>query len=292
MLKNKVVSLLILFIFFLEISLFNVSYAIEAISVPETDINLKFENLTRGCKVYVLIPCELLNYNMSEFIKNNKDNSYEIEAKEAEKLQSFLDKEDYSGYVKYFKEVGFNQDVENEFELRHYCFAMGKEDNSIEDYEYNNSKYVKISINLDKNNQFKIIFKDYLSNYDISNVKFMIDEYGTITYIDVSNYPLGVNPEKNNIKEVNITYSYYESNEYDSIEKATRITYLVILIILILVVLFIIFKIIKHKKKKKQEIEDRKFWKKKLTKEEIKAQKRKKKQEKRMEKLNKRRNRS
>lgn len=193
------------------------------------------------------------------------------------------------GYVKYFKEIGFNQKVKNRFELRHYCFAMGGEENEVVgEYEYNNSKYVQISIKLDEENQFKLVMKDYLADYDASNIKFMIDEYGSITYINVSDYIFNTNSEKSNVKEANINYSYYETDEYEDIEKATKITYIILYIILAIILLIIILKLIKKHKQKKQEVEDRKFWKKKLTKEEIKEQKKKLKEERKLEKTNKR----
>lgn len=288
MLNKKIIALIISIIIIFCITCNNV-WAIEAITVPETDINLKIENLTRGSKVYILIPNELLKYNMEKFISNNRNNPYEIEAKEAEELQKFLDKEDYVGYVNYFKEVGFNQKVENRFELRHYCFAMGGEEiEVVGEYEYNDSKYVQVSINLDNENQFKLVMKDYLATYDVSNIKFMIDEYGTITYINVSDYSLNTNPEKSNIKESNIVYSYYENEEYESIENATAITYMIIYLILATILLIILIKLLQKHKEKKQEIEDRKFWKKKFTKEEIKAEKQKLREQKKLDKLNKR----
>lgn len=291
MLKRKIIDLIISIIISLGI-ICNSSFAIEAISVPEVDINLKIENLTRGCNLYILIPEELLKYNMEKFISNNKDNPYIVEAQEAQKLQEFLDKEDYIGYVNYFKEIGFNQKVDNRFELRHYCFAMGNEEETevVGEYEYNDSKYVQISIKLNNENQFKIVMKDYLVNYDASNIKFMIDEYGSFTYINVSDYGFNANPENSNIKESNIEYTYYESGEFESIENATRISYIIIYIILAIILLIIIIKLVKKHKEDKQEIEDRKFWKKKLTKEEKKNEKRKLRAQKRLDNLNKRRN--
>ena len=287
--QKKKIVILAISIFFVLVIICKPVFAIEAITVPEIDINLKIENLTRGCKTYVLIPEDLLRYNMEKFISNNKGNPYLIEAEEADKLQEFLDKNDYVGYVNYFKEIGFNQEVHNRFELRHYCFAMGHEETDvIGEFEHENQKYVQISINLDQENQFKIVMKDYLINFDPSKIKFMIDEYGTITYINVSDYSFLQNPEKSNITETNIVYSYLDSGEYDSIESAIKITYIILIIILVVIILTIIILLIKRYRKKKKEIEDRKFWKKKLTKEEKKNEKRKLKAQKRLEKLNKR----
>lgn len=288
MLRNKIIVSIVFLITIFEFIMINNSFATEAITVPETDINLKIENLISGCEVYILIPDELLKYNMTEFINYNTDNPYDLEDQEADKLREFLEKEDYVGYVEYFKELGFNQKVENRFELRHYCFAMGDEESDIiGDYEYNDVKYVQVSINLDDENQFQVVLKDYLASYDISDIKFMIDEYGTLTYINVGDYEITTNSEKTNIREANVTYSYCDIDEYNSTENAIKLTYLIIFIILILVLIFIITIIVKYYKAKKQEIEDRKFWKKKLTKDEIKAQKKKEKQEKKMKKINK-----
>lgn len=256
-------------------------WAIEAIAVPEVDINLKIENLTRGCKLYILIPENLLRYNMEKFISNNKDNPYLVQAEEADELQEFLNKNDYVGYVNYFKEIGFNQKVNNRFELRHYCFAMGQEETEvIGEYEHDGQKYVQISIKLNEENQFKLVMKDYLVNFDPSGIKFMIDEYGSITYIKVKDYSFSQNLEKSNITEANINYSYIDNSEYNSIENATKITYIILYIILLIIILVIIFLIIKKYKAKKQEVEDRKFWKKKLSKEEMKEEKRKLKEQK------------
>lgn len=101
MLKKEIIAIVFFFVIILEIISNNV-FAIEAITVPETDINLKIENLTRGCKIYVLIPNELLRFNMEKFISYNKNNSYEIEAQEADELEKYLDKEDYVRICKIF----------------------------------------------------------------------------------------------------------------------------------------------------------------------------------------------
>lgn len=88
--KNIIVVLLLAIILFS-----NTSYAIDAITVPEIDINLTIENITRGSKTYVLLPIELLRYNMEKFISNNKNNPYLMEAEEADDLQEFLNKQDF-----------------------------------------------------------------------------------------------------------------------------------------------------------------------------------------------------
>ena len=156
-----------------------------SIQVPETNINLKINNLTRGCNVYILLSENLLRYNMEKFINNNLDNPHEIEAKEAQKVKNFLDKNDYLGYIEYYKETGF--DVKsNQIELRHYCFCLGNSE-VIGYLDYNEVKYVQIKINLNENNEFKAILKDYFTRYDIRDTKFLIDEYGSKTYIDLNN---------------------------------------------------------------------------------------------------------
>ena len=266
--------------------IFNVSFGIEAITVPEDNINLKIENLTRGCNVYLLLSENLLKYNMEKFISNNTNNPYSIQAEEAEDLRAFLANNDYVGYVNYFKELGFNQEKTNEVEVRHYCIAMGEAE-VIGEIIYNNLKYDQIKINLNENNEFKVIFKDYLVDYNTLDTMFMIDEYGSITYITTDNSGYVTNAEKNNIRECNITHTYCSTDEFNSIENTTNIIYLIIFIILLILAIVILILLIKRYRNKKQEIEDRKFWKKKLTKEEKKNLKRKQRLQKRMERLNK-----
>lgn len=261
------------------------TFAIEAIQVPENDINLKIENLTRGSEVYVLLPETLLRYNMEKYINNNLNNSYQIEAEKAHDVQDFLNENDFVGYVNFYKEEGFNQEENNQIELRHYCFALGDSE-VIGQIDYNNLKYVQIKINLGNENNFKIVLKDYLAEYNSTDIKFMIDEYGSKTYIDMPQTGYVQNLENQNIKECNINYSYMETNEYNSIEKATKITYIIIYIILIIIVIIIIILLIKRHLKKKKELEERKFWKKKLTKEEKKEEKKKQKEEKRKNRKN------
>lgn len=257
----------------------------EAITVPEKNINLKIENLTRGAEVYLLLPEALLRHNMEKFVNNNLENPYAIQAQVAREIKEFMDNNDYIGYVQYFIETGFEVEP-NEMELRHYCFCFGKSE--LIDYrEYNHTRYIQIKLHLNENNEFKLIFKDYLERYDCSGIKFMIDEYGTYSYIDVSSYPLTTNSEKSNISEYNINYEFKNSEDYESIENATRITYLIIYIILIILALIVLIILIKKHIKKKEEIEARKFWKKKLTKEEKKAEKKKLKEEKKEAKKNK-----
>lgn len=195
------------------------------------------------------------------------------------------------GYVEYFKELGFNQKVENRFELRHYCFAMGhNESDVIGELELNGAKYVQIQMCLSDENEFKLVMKDYLVSYDVSQIKFMIDEYGSKTYINVSDYTRGVNPEKSNISEYNIIYKYIADDEYSSIENTINFIYWLLFLILIIFIIVIVYIILKQRQNKKEEVEERKFWKKKLTKEEKKIEKKKQKNQKRLEKLNKRKN--
>lgn len=257
----------------------------EAIRVPETNINLKIENLTRGAKVYLLLSENMIRHNMQKFVDNNLENPYVVEAKEAAKIKSFLDKSDYLGYIEYFREAGFEVE-NNEIELRHYCFCLGNA-NVIGYMNYNKVQYVQIEINLNDSNEFKLILKDYLANYDSRDTKFMIDEYGSKTYIELENVPLTQNPEASNITDCNVKHEYTNKEDYESIENSIKITYLIIYIILIIIALIILITLIKRHIKKKEEIEARKFWKKKLTKEEKKEEKKRLKEERKESKKNK-----
>lgn len=278
MLKNFIFKIIIFFLIIL--SFVNYSYGIEAITVPETDVNLRIVNLTTGCKVYILIPTEMLKYNLEKFINNNLDNPYELEDEEAKDLQKLLEKEDYIGYLNYFKEIGFNV-ADNEMELRHYSFCLGRAE--IEDYqEYEGNKYIRIRIYPNYNNEFKLILKDYLNNIDPKNTKFMIDEFNIKTYINVSDYEFITNELHPNIKECNINYTYYTTEDYNAIERNIKIAYWIINIIILILIIITIILIKRHRKKKKEEIEERKFWKKKLTKEELEEKKKKEKEEKKL----------
>ena len=143
----------------------------DSIKVPEININLKIENLTKGCKTYVLLSEDLLKYNMNKFIENNLENPYIVQAQEARTLKKFLDSKDYFGYVEYFNESGFNVE-KNEIELRHYCFCLGKS-KIIGLHEYNGTNYVQIEMHPNDNNEFK-------SNYNrVKNTKLLlIDDLG------------------------------------------------------------------------------------------------------------------
>jgi hypothetical protein len=257
---------------------FSIITKVFGIEVPEKDINLKIENLTRGCDVYLLLPENLIKYNMEKFISNNKDNEFSVEAEEAEKIEEYLDNNDYLGYINYFLEIGFEVES-NEIELRHYCFCFGNA-KIIGYYEYNNTNYIQVKINLNDENEFKLIMKDYLVNYDARDIKFMINEYNSITYIDLDDRQFTTNSEKSNITECNIVYNFYSNEDYNEIENSIKITYLIIYIILIIIILIILRKLINKHKIQKEEIESRKFWKKKLTKEEKKEEKEKLKQQK------------
>lgn len=281
MYKKIVSSILVCLILVIGVIL-NISYAteanitndtnskfhkVEALSIPEKDINLKIENLAPGARVYLLLPDELFNYNLEKFINNNINNDYDVEKRKAEDLKKFYDEKDYIGYIEYFKELGFDIN-ENEIELRHYCFSINETTEIIGYENYNDTKYIKLNISLNKNNEFKLIMKDYLLNYDCSKIKFLIDEYGTKTYISVSDYPFAVNSEKNSINECNINYQFYSTEDYEAINRSIFIAYAIIFIIIFLTVLCIIIYEIKKHQKHKKEIEERLFWKKKPTKEE------------------------
>lgn len=248
----------------------------EALKVPEINVNLKIENLTRGCKVYLLLSENLIRYNMQKFVDNNLENPYAIQAQEARTIKEFLDSSDYLGYIEHLREAGFEVD-ENEIELRHYCFCLG--DSEVVGYiNHNKVQYIQIAIELNDENEFKLIMKDYLTKYDIRDTKFMIDEYGSITYIDLENIQYSVNPEQTNITECNINHTFINTQDFESIEMATKVTYLIIYVILMILALVILVILVKRHIKKKQEIEERKFWKKKLTKEEKKEEKKQQKE--------------
>lgn len=278
MIKKRFLSIIILTIIFISI----ITSSVFAIDIPERDINLKIENLTRGCIVYMLLPEDLFNYNMQKFVDNNLVNDFATEQRKAEKIKGYLDSKDYLGYIEYFKNEGY-ECADNAIEIRHYCICLGKSELQ-DSIEYNGKNYIKIKLNLNDNNEFKLIMKDYLTKYENRDVVFLIDEYGSETYFDLGSSEFKVNPENPNITECNVTYTFYSKEDYDSIEKTTQIAYLIIYIILIIITLIILISIIKNHKKKKEEIEARKFWKKKLTKEEIKEEKRKKKEEKKNKK--------
>lgn len=282
--KKKIINIILTIIIMLS----SVSYATEvnlntetdskfhntnSIQVPEIDINLKIENLTRGCKVYLLLSENLIRYNMQKFVDNNLENDYDMQANIARTIKGYLDNSDYLGYFEYMRKAGFEVE-ENEIELRHYCFCLGNFE--VVGYtNYNNTQYIQIAIELNDNSEFKVIMKDYLTRYEIRDTKFMIDEYGSVSYIDLENIALTTNQEKSNITECNVTHTFVKTEDYESIEKATNIAYLIIYILLIILALIVLTILVKRHFRKKQEIEDRKFWKKKLTKEEMKETKKK-----------------
>ena len=283
MLKKILLTITIFFI--VLIGILNNCYAIDALTFPETDVNLRIANINKSCNVYFLLPTEMLKYNMEKFISNNLDNSYDREKSVAEKLQGFLDKEDYLGYFDYFKELGFEVE-DNEIEIRHFSIGIGKSE--VQDYEeIDGQKYVRIKIYLNYNNEFKLILKDYLKDYDPRDSKIIIEEYGEKTDINLRNYELTTNELHPNITECNATYEYNPSVDYDEVQKTAKIVYWILNIIMLIIAIIVFRSIRKYKKAKKQEVEDRKFWKKKYTKEELKEQKKKEKEEKKANKKNK-----
>lgn len=256
MLKKKLLTVLMVF----AILFSTFTNYVKAIEVPEKNINLKIENLTRGCTVYALIPEALLEYNMTKFVNNNIDNSYEVERIKAEKIRDFQTNKDYEGYVKYFLELGFTCGA-HELELRHYCFCFGES----EEYEFteiDGQRYLKIKLSLADNNTFKIILKDYFMNYNIDGIKFMIDEYGTMSYVTLDNIPATRSRETQHITEYNILHEYVTKEDFESIERTIDLTYLIIYIILALILIFIVTYTIKRWYGIKEEKEMRKFWKK------------------------------
>lgn len=267
----KVISLILIIISILSIATF-------AITIPEKDINLKIENLTMGCEVYLLLPEDLLKYNMENFISNNKDNPYTLEAEKAALIEQYLNEADYLGYIEYFKELGY-QINHNEIVIRHYCMCLG--DREVIGYlEYNGNNYVQIKINLNDQNEFKLIIKDYLVEYDATDVKFLIDEYGTQTYIDLSDKTFVQNAEDASISECNVTFEFYTTEDYGEIQRTIDLAHIILIILFIIAVVIVYFALRKKHKKKKEEKAARRFWEKKLSKEEIKAEKKKIKEEK------------
>lgn len=247
-------------------------HPMNAIQVPERDINLRINNLTRDARVYLYIPTEMLRYNMEKFLNNNLNNDFLIEAWEADDIKELLDNEKFIEYVKYLKTFGFKKDS-NEIELRHYSFCLDSVE-LLDDYvEYNGNKYVSMKIFPNEDNEFRIITKDYFANYNSNNIKFMIDEYGVETYIDLTNYSFTTNPNSTNITEMNIDYDFQSAVDPDEIERTIKTVYLIIYIILVIFLIIILSALIRHHIKKKEELEERKFWKKKLTKEEKKRKK-------------------
>lgn len=282
MIKSKILKIILLIL--IVISILNISSL--AISIPEKDINLKIENLTQGCTAYLLLPESLLKFNMERFIDNNKNNPYSLEAEKATKIEKYLKDEDYLGYINFFKELGYPI-AYNEIELRHYCFCLGDRE-VIGEYEYNENKYIQIKINLNDQNQFKLITKDYLVGYDLKDIKFLIDEYGTKTYIDLSDKNFTTNnTENSNITECNINYEFYSTEDFGEIQRAIDLAHIILIILFIISVVIVYFALRKRRIAKKEEKAARRFWEKKLTKEEKIAEKKKLKEEKKLAKKNK-----
>lgn len=276
--KNKVFKIILL----VPIIIFILSISIFAITIPEKDINLKIENLTAGCKVYLLLPENLLKYNMERYISNNKDNPYTLEAEKSDLIEDYLNEGDYLGYIEYFKELGY-QISYNEIVIRHYCMCLG--DREVVGYlEYNGNNYVQIKINLNDQNEFKLIMKDYLLEYDATDVKFLIDEYGTETYIDLSDKTFTTNAEDASINECNVTFEFYTTEDYGEIQRAIDLAHIILIILFIIAVVIVYFALRKKHKEKKEEKAARRFWEKKLTKEEKKSEKKKLKEEKKQAK--------
>ena len=255
MLKKKFLTVVIIALMLLGIFV-NPTYAVD---VPEKNINLKIENLTRGCTVYALIPESLLKYNMNKFVDNNINNSYEAERLKAVQVKKYMDDKDYEGYVDYFLELGFTCGA-NEIELRHYCFCFGAS-TEYEFVEVKDVNYLKIKLHLSDIDTFKIILKDYFVNTNTSGIQFMIDEYGTVTYISQDGIPGLRSNETPHILEYNVLYEHTSKEDFESMERTINLTYFIIFFILFLIVLFIVIFAIKKWRAEKKEKEMRKFWK-------------------------------
>lgn len=272
--RNKILKIILLMI----ITIFVLNISIFGITIPEKDINLKIENLTLGCNVYLLLPEDLLKYNMEGFISNNTNNPYTLEEQKATKIEKYLNKSDFIGYIDYFKELGY-QVAYNEIVIRHYCICLGNAE-VVGELEYNGKNYIQIKIALNEQNEFKLIMKDYLLEYNATDVKFLIDEYGNKTYIDLSDKSFVTNTEDASITECNVNFEFYTTEDYGEIQRAIDLAYIILIILFIIAVVIVYFALRKRHKAKKEEKAARRFWEKPLTKEEKKAEKKKLKEEK------------
>lgn len=263
-------------------------HKLESIQVPESNINFKISNINRGCNVYILLSENLIQYNLDRYLSNNYENDFLTEAKKASQIKEFSDKKDYLGYIEFLKEFGFETDEENEIELRHYCFCIGEQHEIVGYFEHNGRKYIQIKLHLNNDNEFKLILKDYLVNYNSLDTKFLIEEYGTETFIDLEN--IGFTNSGEGLKVCNVNFEYQPKEDLEEIEEATQLAYLIINIIVVILILICLILLIRRAIKKKREKEERKFWKKKLTKEEKKEQKQQIKELKKKNRKNKKKN--
>lgn len=279
MLKKKLSIAIIMFLIVLILFVGNVS---NAIMVPTRSINLEIENIYRGCFVYAFIPVELVDYNMQKFIENNIENDFLTEKEKAEKVQSYYDKKDYLGYLEYYSELGYDCG-DNTAEFRHYCMCLREVE--VMDYiEYNGNTYIQMKLKLSDDNKFTFVFKDYLLNYDVRNIVFLIDEYGTKTYIELNQYNYENVPNQASSNAINIKYLYQAQEDAEEIERITNITYAILFCIFVIIIIILIILNIKHDKKIQAEEQARRFWEKPLTKEEKKALKEEKKKQKKEKK--------
>lgn len=258
--KNKILKLFAFMLIMFSIILSTAS-SVNAIPIPEKRINIEVINLTPGIETYLLIPEDLLEYNMKKFVDNNINNDYLVQQQKAQEIKKFLDTKNYEGYVEYLQKDSYAIDP-SQIEIRHYCMCLG-DCEIVGKTGYKGVNYLQVKIHFDLNNKFRVSLKDYLTEYDCSKIKIMIDEYGSYTYIDVSEAEFRKKPDNPVITENNIRYTFTPKEDYGKIKRNINITYFIIWTIVILVTLFIIKKIIKVRKAKAQEIEDRKFWKKK-----------------------------
>jgi len=275
MLKRKLSIVIIMFLLVSILLGVNVS---NAIMVPSRSIKLELENIYRGCFVYAYIPVELVDYNMQKFIDNNIENDFLTEKEKAEKVKTYYDKKDYIGYLKYYDELGYDCG-DNTAEFRHYCMCLREVE--VGDYiEYNGNTYIPMKLKLSDDNKFTLVFKDYLLNYDVRNIIFLVDEYGTKTYITLDQYNYENVPGEGSSDAINIKYLYQTQEDAEEIEKITNVTYMALFGIFVIIIIILIILNIKHDKKIKAEEQARRFWEKPLTKEEKKALKEEKKKQK------------
>lgn len=257
--KNRILKL---FAFMLIMfSIISTTSVVNAIPIPEKRINIEVVNLTKGVEAYLLIPEDLLEFNMKKFVDNNINNDYIVQQQKAQEIKKFLDSKDYQGYIEYLQKDSYAIDP-SQIEIRHYCMCLG-DCEIIGKTGYKGVNYLQVKIHFDLNNKFRISLKDYLTEYDCSKIKIMLDEFGSYTYIDVSESEFRKKPDNPVIIENNIKYTFTPKEDYGKIQRNINITYFIIWAIVILVCIYIIKKIIDRRKTKAQEIEDRKFWKKK-----------------------------
>ena len=149
------------------------------ILLPSKYLNIKFKNLDNNSKIYILISEDLLNYNLEKEIAYEKENASTEERVTNDsigKIEEFYNNHDYLGYVNY----SISQNTANNLEdndsilLRSYYFLLNGSQ-VVDEYRYNNKKYVRILIPL-KEDEFSVKMQDFLYDYDVLDTKVMIED--------------------------------------------------------------------------------------------------------------------